>query len=98
MQLARAVTVLFSRLSWRSSRRSWSREERESMGPRRLREGRKRAVTRPLEEVEEEQRTPRQAARQASEPVQLERRWPWVSAWRRKIVRALVSLGGEERE
>ncbi|KAI6674178.1 hypothetical protein NL676_002084 [Syzygium grande] len=56
--------------------------------------GREGAVMRPLEGAEEEHRTPRQAAEQASEPVQLESRWPWGSARRRKRVRAPVSLGG----
>lgn len=71
MQLEKRVeTVPFKRLSWRLRRRRWVRGVRGSSGPRRLREGRERAVTRPFGE----QRTPRQAELQASWPVQFERR------------------------
>ena len=62
--------VSFKRLSWRLRRRRWVRGVRGSRAPRRLREGRERAVTRPFGE----QRTPCQAAIQASPPVQFERR------------------------
>lgn len=48
VQLTRGKTVPLRRLSRRSRMRSWSREERESRGPRRLREGRERPVTRLL--------------------------------------------------
>lgn len=92
MQLVSGETVPFSRLLWRSKRRSWSRGEREVTGPRRESEGSERETTRP----EAEHLTPSHVAEeQASEPVQLERRLPWVSVWRRKRVRALVSFGGE---
>lgn len=71
MQLDRrdAETVPFRRLLWRSRRRRWVREERASMGPRRLREGSTRVVTR-LFGV---QVTPCHEAEQASGPVQLVR-------------------------
>lgn len=79
------------RLSRRSRRRSWSREERESIGPRRLREGRVREVTRPLVQF-----TPTHEAVHAVEELegsdQLERRVPWRSVWERKRISAAVSL------
>lgn len=88
MQLAMGEMEPLRRLSETSRRRSWSREERGSSVPRRLRDGRKRAVTR----LEEEQRTPSQEERQASGPVQLEKRAACVSDWRRKIVSVWVSF------
>lgn len=60
------------------------------MGPRRLREGRERAVTRPLVQL-----TPTQLAEQAvalNVSVQLERRVPWGSVWERKRARTAVSF------
>lgn len=90
MQLERreGETVPLRRLLWRSRRRRWVRGDSASMGPRRLREGRMRAVTRPFGE----QTTPCHAAVQASPPVQLESRRPCASVWRRKRVSAYVSL------
>ena len=62
--------------------------ERESIGPRRLREGRVRPTTLPFGEHS----MPRHTAEQASAPVQLVRRLPWVSVWRRNSVSASVSF------
>lgn len=63
------------------------------MGPRSEWEGRESETTRWLLG---EQTTPVHAAAHASAPVQLERRLPWASVWRRKSVRAFVSFGCEE--
>lgn len=80
MHLERGEIEPFRRLLERSRRRSWSREEREEMGPRRLREGREREKTLPSEE----QLTPTHLTEeQASEDDQLERRLPCGSASRR---------------
>lgn len=78
-----------SLLSWRSRRRSWSKEEREVNGPRKDRDGRESSVTR-CEEGEQE--TPCHEEEQASEPDQFPARLPCVSVWRRKSVRAFVSF------
>lgn len=73
--------------------RSWSREARERMGPRRLREEREREKTLPPLQT-----TPSQLPEQASLVDQFERRFPYGSDSDRNRSSETVSFWEEEKQ